>query len=164
MCASISCGRPVMIIVSGTLLPVPVLCVLGFVFTFRWASLFSVHLVVVAILFVSGALVRGALASIVDGNLVVHLWVHCLLDAGFPRLSLASSFHHIARHQIRGVSPRALAFLPSGLCFSRLSFGLLWRCSIVPVFPECWPLRSCLALLFHQIARYQSRHFLSCSS
>ena len=73
MCASISCGRPVMIIVSGTLLPVPVLCVLGFVFTFRWASLFSVHLVVVAILFVSGALVRGALASIVDGNLVVHL-------------------------------------------------------------------------------------------
>ena len=99
---------------------------------------------------------RGVLASIVDGNLVVHLWVHCLLDAGFPRLSLASSFHHIARHQIRGVSPRALAFLPSGLCFSRLSFGLLWRCSIVPVFHECWPLRSCLALLFHQIARYQS--------
>ena len=63
MCASISCGRPVMIVVSGTLLTVPVLCVLGFVFTFRWASSVSVHLVVVAILFVSEALVVSLLLS-----------------------------------------------------------------------------------------------------
>ena len=52
-----------MIIVCGTLLPVPVLCVLGFVFTFRWASLVSVDLVVVTILFVSGALVMSLLLS-----------------------------------------------------------------------------------------------------
>ena len=63
MCASISCGRPVMISVSGTLLPVPVPCVLGFVLTSRWASSISVHLVVVAILFVSGALVVSLLLS-----------------------------------------------------------------------------------------------------
>ena len=100
---------------------------------------------------------RGVVASIVDGNLLVHLWVHCLLDAGSPRLCLALSFHYIARHQIRGVSPRVLAFLPFGLCLSRLSFDLLWRCSTVSVFPERWPLGCCLALLFHQIARYQSR-------
>ena len=58
------------------------------------------------------------------------------LDVGSPHLYLALSFNHIARHQIREVSPRVLAFLPFGLCLSPLSFGLLWRCSIVSVFPE----------------------------
>ena len=58
------------------------------------------------------------------------------LNVGPPRLCLALSFHHIARHQFRGVSPRVLALLPSGLYMSRLSFGLLWRCSIVSVLPE----------------------------
>ena len=79
------------------------------------------------------------------------------MDVGSLRLSLALSFHHIARHQNRGVSPRVLAFLPFGLCLSRLCFDLLWRCSIFSVFPKCWPLRCCLALLSHQIALYQSR-------
>ena len=61
MCASISCGRPVTIIVSGTSFPVLVpcvlRCVLGFVFTFPCSSSVSVRLIAVAILFVSGVLV-----------------------------------------------------------------------------------------------------------
>ena len=61
MCASISCGRPITIIVFGTSFPVLVLCVLrcvlGFVFTFRCPSSVCVRLVAVAILFVSGVLV-----------------------------------------------------------------------------------------------------------
>ena len=60
MCASISCGRLVTIIVSGTSFPVLVSCVLrcvlGFVFTFPCSSSVSVRLVAVAILFVSGVL------------------------------------------------------------------------------------------------------------
>ena len=67
MCASISCGRPVVIIVSGTLLPVLVLCVLscvlGFVFTFLCSSSGSLRLVAVATLFASGALVVPLLLS-----------------------------------------------------------------------------------------------------
>ena len=61
MCASISCGRPVTIIVSETSFPVLVpcvlRCVLGFVFTFPCSSSVSVRLVAVAILFASGVLV-----------------------------------------------------------------------------------------------------------
>ena len=60
MCASISCGRLVTIIVSGTSFPVLVSCVLrcvlGFVFTFPCSSSVSVRLVAVAILFISGVL------------------------------------------------------------------------------------------------------------
>ena len=56
-----------MIIVSGTMLPVLVLCVLrcvlGFVFTFLCSSSVSVRLVAVATLFVSGALVVPLLLS-----------------------------------------------------------------------------------------------------
>ena len=56
-----------MIIVSGTLLPVPVPCVLrcvfGFVFTFLCSSNVSVRLVAVAIFFVSGGLVVSLLLS-----------------------------------------------------------------------------------------------------
>ena len=63
MCASISCGRPVVIIVSGTLLPVLVLYVLGFVFTFLCSSSGSLRLVAVATLFASGALVVPLLLS-----------------------------------------------------------------------------------------------------
>ena len=65
VCKLISCGRPIMIIVSGTLRPVPVLCVLrfvlGFVFTFLCSSSISIHLVAVPILFVSGVLVVSLL-------------------------------------------------------------------------------------------------------
>ena len=60
MCASISCGRPVTIIVSETSFPVLVpcvlRCVLGFVFTFPCSSSVSGHLAVVVILCASGVL------------------------------------------------------------------------------------------------------------
>lgn len=35
--------------------------------------------------------------------------------------------------------------------------NLLFSFSFFFVFTECWPLRCCLALLYHQIARHQFR-------
>ena len=167
MCASISCGRPVMIIVSGTLLPLPVLCVLRFVFTFRWASLVSVHLVVVAILFVSGALMVSLLLS----SMVIQ-WCICEFIVFLMLVSRVSAWppHFTIQRAIRFVGfllECLLSYLLVCACLVCLlvCFGVvrLFLFSLnagpcVPAWPFCSIRQRAISLVGF------SRHFLSCSS